>query len=401
MLMSNPSRRRPVLASAAGLAACLVLLAVTGAGATAQAQSRVATEADLAEVRGRIERLTSRVAERTRERDTLTGQLAAVERRLADVQSRRRELRAEQADAGKRLALAEERVRLQREALASERDALGRQLRAAYTSGRQERLKLVLNQRSPESVGRMLAYYRYLNDARLTNITALNDGLAKLAALAADVVAEQENLARLAREAETLIASLAEQRDERRRLVADIDRRLAGEQRELDALAAQEAELKRLVDELSAILSDYPVNAEQPITALRGQLTWPVAGRLVRNFGQSLGGAALRSKGIVLAVESGTEVRAIYHGRVAYADWLPGLGLLMIVDHGDGLLSLYGYNETLTKSVGEWIAPGEVIATVGNTGGQSRPGLYFELRQGTRAVNPRPWFRNRPGAGRR
>ncbi len=396
--MSNPSRRRRAAAPATILAAALAAL---GAGEPASAQSRVATEADLAEVRGRIERLTSQVAKRTRERDALTRQLADVERRLADVQSRRRALRSEQADAGKRLALAEERVRLQREALTSERDALGRQLRAAYTSGSQERLKLVLNQQSPESVGRMLAYYRYLNDARLTNITALNEGLEKLAALAADVVAEQDNLARLAREAEALIASLGEQRDERQRLVADIDRRLADEQRELEALAAQESELKRLIDELSAILSDYPVNAEQPITALRGELTWPVAGRLVRNFGQSLGGASLRSQGIVLATEPGTEVRAIYHGRVAYADWLPGLGLLMIVDHGDDLLSLYGYNETLNKSVGEWIAPGEVIATVGNTGGQSRPGLYFELRQGTRAVNPRPWFRNRPGAGRR
>ena len=396
--MSNPSRRRRAAAPATILAAALAAL---GAGEPASAQSRVATEADLAEVRGRIERLTSQVAKRTRERDALTRQLADVERRLADVQSRRRALRSEQANAGKRLALAEERVRLQREALTSERDALGRQLRAAYTSGSQERLKLVLNQQSPESVGRMLAYYRYLNDARLTNITALNEGLEKLAALAADVVAEQDNLARLAREAEALIASLGEQRDERQRLVADIDRRLADEQRELEALAAQESELKRLIDELSAILSDYPVNAEQPITALRGELTWPVAGRLVRNFGQSLGGASLRSQGIVLATEPGTEVRAIYHGRVAYADWLPGLGLLMIVDHGDDLLSLYGYNETLNKSVGEWIAPGEVIATVGNTGGQSRPGLYFELRQGTRAVNPRPWFRNRPGAGRR
>lgn len=399
--MSNSSRRRPAVAPAAILAVALGALAVPGVPGPAWAQSRVATEADLAEVRGRIERLTSQVAKRTRERDALTGQLANVERRLAEVQTRRRALRAEQADAGKRLAVAEERVRLQREALGSERDALGRQLRAAYTSGSQERLKLVLNQQSPESVGRMLAYYRYLNDARLTNITALNEGLAKLAALAADVVAEQENLARLAREAEALIASLAEQRDERKRLVADIDRRLADERLELDALAAQEAELKRLVDELSAILSDYPVNAEQPITALRGELTWPVAGRLVRNFGQSLGGAALRSQGIVLATEPGTEVRAIYHGRVVYADWLPGLGLLMIVDHGDDLLSLYGFNETLNKSVGEWIAPGEVIATVGNTGGQSRPGLYFELRQGTKAVNPRPWFKNRPGAGRR
>lgn len=396
--MSNP-RARSARFKRTSLGLLLLLLLV--ASGSAQAQSRVATEAELKEVRQRIERLTAQAAKRTRERDAVTAQLADVEQKLAEVQTRRRELRQEQADAGKRLALARERVTLQEAALASERDALGRQLSSAYKSGRQERIKLVLNQGDPEAVGRMLTYYRYLNAARLTNITALNEGLATLARLVAEADGEQRALEALAAEAETLIAELGRQRETRKQLVADIDRRLADESRQLEVLSAQEAELKRIIDELANILADYPINAEQPITSLRGELTWPVAGRLIRNFGQARAGASLRSKGIVLATDAGTEVRSIYHGRVAYADWLPGLGLLIIVDHGNDLLSLYGFNETLTKSVGEWIAPGEVIATVGNTGGQSQPGLYFELRQGTRAVNPRPWFRNRPGAGRR
>lgn len=391
-LLRHPSRRLTLV----------VLCGLTGLAAPATwAQSQVATEAELKQVRQRIERLTAQAGERTRERDAVTAQLADVERRLAEVQTRRRALRAERAEATRRLAVAEERVILQREALGQEREALGRQLRAAYTSGRQERIKLVLNQGDPELVGRMLTYYRYLNAARLDNISALNEGLATLARLVAEATTEQRRLDDLAREAELLIAELGQQRSTRQTLVADIDRRMADEQQKLATLSAQEAELRRIVEELANILADYPVNAEQPISALRGALTWPVAGRLVQNYGQTRAGASLRSKGLVLATEAGTEVRAIYHGRVVYADWLQGLGLLIIVDHGDDLLSLYGFNETLTKSVGEWIAPGEVIATVGNTGGQSQPGLYFELRQGTRAVNPRPWFRNRPGAGRR
>lgn len=383
------------------LVCCLLLALAAIAPSAASGQSRVATEADLARVRERIETLTQRVAEQTRERDALTRQLSDVEQSLAEVQARRRALRTEQADAAQRLALAEERAALQTAALASERAALGRQLRAAYTSGRQERLKLLLNQQSPESIGRMLVYYRYLSDARLGVIGRLNDGLAELARLVDAVRSEQAQLAALAEEAEALIGRLATRRAERQALLADIDRRLAEQNVRLAALAEQESALKSLIEELSAILSDYPVNAEQPIKALRGQLTWPVAGRLVRNFGQTRASSELRSKGVVLAAEAGTEVRSIYHGRVAYADWLPGLGLLIIVDHGDDLLSLYGYNETLTKSVGDWISPGEVIATVGNTGGQATTGLYFELRNGTRAVNPRPWFRNRPGPDRR
>ena len=104
----------------------------------------------------------------------------------------------------------------------------------------------------------------------------------------------------------------------------------------------------------------------------------------------------MSSKGVVLAADSGTDIRAIYHGRVAYADWLPGMGMLLVIDHGDDLLSLYGYNETLLKEVGDWVTPGEVIATVGNTGGRSRPGLYFALRRGSQPLNPSRWFQGSP-----
>lgn len=375
---------------------CCLLLSVV-----ALAQTRVASEAQLREVQSRIKALTETVRQRTRERDSLTASLATLEGELAAVQTRRRQLREDQASAKQRLQRAEERARLQRASLAGERAELGRQLRAAYTSGRQERIKLVLNQQDPAQLGRMMVYYRYLNDERMANIDALSDGLQKLLVFTREAEAERQGLDRLAAEADTLIATLASKRSERSNLLAEIDRRIADENRQLEALNEQEQDLANLLAELANILSDYPISSEEPITALRGKLTWPVAGTPVRNYGQSRAGGKLRSKGIVLSADAGTEVRAIYHGRIAYADWLPGLGLLVIVDHGDGLLSLYGYNQTLQKAVGDWISPGDVIATVGNTGGQSEPALYFELRNGTQAVNPRPWFRNRPGADRR
>ena len=105
----------------------------------------------------------------------------------------------------------------------------------------------------------------------------------------------------------------------------------------------------------------------------------------------------MKWNGVVLATPRGHEVRSVYHGRVVFADWLAGLGLLLIVDHGEGYMTLYGYNETTLKNSGDWVAPGDVIATVGDSGGQTQPALYFEIRQGTKPVNPRRWVTKRPG----
>ena len=125
---------------------------------------------------------------------------------------------------------------------------------------------------------------------------------------------------------------------------------------------------------------------------MRGKLPWPVPGRIVANFGQSRGGG-LKWNGVLIATERGTEVHAPYAGRVVYADWLPGMGLLIILDHGGGYMTLYGHNEQLYKGVGETVAAGDVIATVGDTGGQAQPDLYLEVRKGTTPLDPRHWFR--------
>jgi len=144
-------------------------------------------------------------------------------------------------------------------------------------------------------------------------------------------------------------------------------------------------------------LSDYPISSEEPFSGHKGRLTWPVAGTLVHDFGQPRVSDRLKWNGVVLAAPRGREVRSVYHGRVVFADWLAGLGLLVIVSHGDNYMSLYGYNETILKNTGDWVAPGDVIATVGDSGGQSQSSLYFEIRRGTQPLNPQHWVTRRPG----
>jgi septal ring factor EnvC (AmiA/AmiB activator) len=172
---------------------------------------------------------------------------------------------------------------------------------------------------------------------------------------------------------------------------------MSGEGREVERLAAQEKDLSRLIAELTSILSDYPISSEAPFTTHKGRLTWPVAGTLTHDFGQPRVAGQLKWNGVVLAVARGKEVRSVYHGRVEFADWLAGMGLLVIVNHGEGYMTLYGYNETILKNTGDWVAPGDVIATVGDSGGQAQPGLYFEIRKGTQPINPRQWITRRPG----
>ena len=280
--------------------------------------------------------------------------------------------------------------------LDEESKALAAQVRTAYMSGSQERVKLLLNQRDPATLGRLMAYYRYLNDYRSSNIEAVVAEIRKLDELHGRIAAEEARLANLVQERYNELGQLGASQDKRKALLDSLRRRMDEEGREVERLAAQEQDLTRLIAELTSILSDYPISSEQPFGELRGKLTWPVAGRLLHDFGQPRAGG-IKWNGVVLAAPRGREVRAVYHGRVAFADWLAGMGLLVIVDHGDGYMTLYGYNETILKDTGDWVAPGDVIATVGDSGGQPQASLYFELRRGKRPENPRRWVTRTPG----
>jgi septal ring factor EnvC (AmiA/AmiB activator) len=286
----------------------------------------------------------------------------------------------------------------QREAhLEKESSALAAQVRSAYQSGSQEKIRLLLNQRDPATLGRLMAYYDYLNDYRAENIEAVMAEIRELDVLRGQIAAEEARLSDLARSRYAELTRLNSSLEERTALLVSLRERIRREGAEVERLAAQEKDLTRLIAELTSILSDYPISSEQPFSDHKGRLTWPVAGRLLHDFGQPRGGGTMKWNGVVLEARRGTEVRAVYHGRVAFADWLAGMGLLVIVDHGEGYMTLYGYNETILKKAGDWVAPGDVLATVGDSGGQSEAGLYFELRSGARPVNPRVWITRRPG----
>ena len=379
---------------------CLLALLIANAPLGAQesgGELAKIKERELEQVREQIGRLKESMDRIATDRDRLTAELQEAEVVIAEKRTRLRELQRERDFSAKRKVELDAELAEREAELDAESAELAEQVRAAYMSGSQEKIKLLLNQRDPATLGRLMAYYGYLNEYRAENIGAVTGHIRELADLRSQVAAEEARITELTKARYAELTELNEAQESRQALLVSLKDRISTESEEVERLAAQEQDLSRLIAELTSILSDYPITSESPFSAHKGTLTWPVAGNLVHDFGQPRVGGGMKWNGVVLAAPRGHEVRSVYHGRVVFADWLAGLGLLLIVDHGEGYMTLYGYNETTLKNSGDWVAPGDVIATVGDSGGQTQPALYFEIRQGTKPVNPRRWVTKRPG----
>jgi septal ring factor EnvC (AmiA/AmiB activator) len=362
------------------------------------AQERRESEAALSAVRKEIVELQNRIARETTRRDEGTRALRAAEVEIAAATRKLGELRANlttQQAARRDLAQQTQRANGR---LVDERSALARQVRSSYMTGRQELFKLLLSQESPAALGRMLVYFDYYNRARSARIDSVAAELAELAGLEEATRRVETDLAALEEEQAREVAALEKSRDERRTVVAKLDAEIRVGNSAVAKLRSEEQRLADLVKRLGEVLTDFPVESDEPFARLKGKLPWPVQGRLAGDYGQPRGAGAVKWNGVLLEAAAGTAVRAVHHGRVAFADWLQGLGLLVIVDHGGGYMSLYGHNEALLKESGDWVEPGEAIAQLGDTGGQARPALYFEIRHNGEPVNPHPWMARRPAA---
>ncbi len=370
-------------------------LALAGAPAPAatkpEADARKA-EAELQAVKAEIERITRQVSSEQVERDRLTRDLRGAELSVGRAREELAELKRERAEhAARRAALTAEQQ--EREAqLEKNRAELAGQLRAAYLIGRQEPLKLLLNQEDPALAGRMFAYYGYFGHARAGQIKAIEDDVQRIAELTAELDAEDAQLAALEQRRRGELSSLEQARAQRSQVLAGLEAESRTRAESLERLRSQQAGLEQLLRELRAAMERYPLEAAGAFAKLRGKLAWPVSGHLVARFGDTRAGG-VHWDGVLVATERGSPVKAVCEGRIIYADWLPGLGLLAIVDHGDGYLSLYGHNERLYKGVGERVAAGDTIAAAGDSGGSGRTELYFEIRKGGKPVDPRPWFK--------
>jgi septal ring factor EnvC (AmiA/AmiB activator) len=351
------------------------------------------TEADLKAVKSEIDRITREVSAEQVERDRLTRELRGAELSVGQARGSLADVRRERAEAAQRRAALAAEKQAREKQLADNRAALAGQMRAAYFIGRQEPLKLLLNQRDPELAGRMFAYYGYFGHARAGQIKLIEDDVTRIAQLQDELEAQDAKLAELEKQQRVELEALEQARTQRSHVLADLESQSKSRAQYLERLRSQQAGLEKLLRELRTAMERYPVEGNDAFARLHGKLAWPVSGHIVAHFGDARAGG-VHWDGVVVATERGNPVKAVFEGRVIYADWLPGLGLLTIVDHGDGYLSLYGHNDRLYKAAGEHVAAGDTIAAAGDSGGSSRPELYFEIRKAGKPVDPRPWFRS-------
>ena len=270
--------------------------------------------------------------------------------------------------------------------------ALAEQLRSAYMNGKQEYLKLLLNQQDPGELGRMLVYYDYMNKARSKQVKQLQATLSELKNIDLAIQKEIRKLDLLRRSKESETKQLKKLKQRRKKLVDKLSKEIATKSDELTELEINAQELQQLIDSVRETIEQ--MDFTQPLEGLKklkGRLSWPSSGQRIKRYGSLNQGQ--RSSGVLIAGKEGNDINAIHHGRVVYSDWLRGFGLLLIIDHGKGYMSLYGYNQALYKDVGDWVEPNEAIATLGQSGGQKQPALYFELRHQGKPVNPKKWFR--------
>ncbi len=363
--------------------------------ATATAQNAGDKERELAELRAAINALNSTLQADRERKDHAQAGLREAELEVSAARKLLRKTSQEVAASRARQSSLEAEQNEQREALGHHRNELGRQLRSAYISGRQERIRLLLNQEDPAALGRVMTYYGYLTEQRADLLKIVERGLVRLRQLNHRAEEETGRLVGLERRRQKEHARLDTARQERAAIVAGLERQITSSGRQLASMQIQERELQQLLSGLQHALVDFPMVVRDPFAGQKGSLSWPLRGRLVNDFGQPRAGGRLQWQGVMLGAERGTEVRAVYHGRVAYADWLPGMGLLMVIEHGDGFLSLYGHNESLYREVGDWVEAGETIGTVGDSGGKLLSALYFEIRRGVTPLNPHQWLGRR------
>lgn len=358
--------------------------------------------AELTELRSRIEALRERLNSARAQESSLLEQLAEVEQRISRVTRNLRTVKHKLELDTRRLDDLQTKYAAIHVELDAERKRLAQQLRAAYLLGRQEQVKLLLNQEDPARIGRVLTYYRYLNHARLARIERVEISLQRLTQLQEQIAVQRDTLAQSQRRYATEMAELGKERGEREGLLRQLRADIRDQDDQLAGLEKDEKRLQQLINEVQKALSDMrPAGPRrQPFAKLKRKLPWPVQGSLEGRFNQRRAVGDLRWRGVFIAAAANQDVRAVSNGRVAFADWLRGFGLLIIIDHGDDYMTLYGHNQSLFKEVGDWVEPGEVIASVGDTGGMAKTGLYFELRHKGEPQNPQNWCAGLPEATR-
>ncbi len=355
---------------------------------------------DMVHYQGKLEKLQKSIAKiqqhlkgTKKQRSSVLTELKTLELEISQNALKLKTLsRQVQQSRQKKIRLEKELKQLNNQ-LSHQRVILAELVRAAYSMGHQQNLKMLLNQQDPAQAGRAQEYFNYLNKARAEQI---NRFLASIKQQQQVEIKLQQTLAtqkQLLKDQQEKKRLRQNQRLQRKKLLAELSDKIKNQENTLSNLEDSRGRIENLLKSLGELLADIPTSPSEnkPFASLKGKLPWPVKGGFLGKYGQSKNYGDLKWNGVLIKANYGTPIRVVSHGRVAFSDWLQGFGFITIVDHSDGYMSLYGHSESLLKQAGDWVSAGDIIATAGDSGGQEQSGVYFEIRSRGKPVNPSKW----------
>jgi len=336
------------------------------------------------------------LADAEEDRSSLEQQLSGLEQEIGRLTRERRELRQQAREQQQRLTkLGKEETELTR-VLESQRDSLKKQIRAAWMEGDAPAVKVLLNEIDPDKIARTMTYYEYLSRDTIDRLEAFAANLRQLKETQKQVKAGRMRLADLEENVADRQQKLSSSKKEREQTLAALKTDISNRLSEREELEEDRKRLEKLLREVEEAIANIPTpNESDPFGSLKNKLPWPAEGKVVRNFGDSYASGKLKHNGLLINTAEEGDVKAVHYGRVVFANWLRGFGLITILDHGDGYMTLYGHSSSLFTSPGDWVEAGEAIAQAGRTGGTNDPAVYFEVRHNGKPDNPRRWLGNR------
>ena len=419
MRAQRTPRKELLCVTVASLRLCGVLLGLTfyNLPPTFAAPGAAGAKEELQQLRGRIEALQQRLAGAEDSRNEAADALRESERAISDANRDLADLAQSSSEVSRRTQTLRGETRKVSATLASHQQNFARLLHDQHLrhgGGPPEMLRLLLSGENPNDIARALHYLGYVARARADAIRGMRDSMSQLNTLSQETAAEAAALAAIGAAQVSQRKRLEAEKLKRANVVTRLSSDIARQRNEIGAMQRNETRISRLIEQLARVIPrsapatppstaksmaprqrneriPEPTSIVRAFSRLRGQLALPVRGELAGRFGTPRSDGGLTWKGLFLAANSGESVRAVADGRVVYADWLRGFGNLLIIDHGENYMSLYGYNETLLKRVGEHIDGGEAVATVGSSGGSAESGLYFELRHQGKPFDPLSW----------
>ena len=350
-------------------------------------------QADLAKLQQEIQQLQSWLKETESEHDKLNEALRQSDKKIGGIAKKIDETRTllnQEQSRLKKLQAEQSQLRILK---AEQKQQLAKQIGGAQKLGNQGSLKVLLNQDDPQQISRMLKYYEYFNKARMASIQTLITNLKRLNNIEAEILSQQNKLIKTENSFLKINKQLNSEKKQHKNLLASLEARRKEKSNDLSQKQKDQKRLQQLINEVATLLDNSVRKQDaRPIRSLKGKLPRPTKGRIVKAFGNHNSQARNKWQGWLMKGYEGSAITAIHHGRIVFSDWLRGFGLLLIIDHGDGYLSLYARNQSLLKSVGDWVYQGENIATLGASGGFKEPRLYFEIRHKGIPQDPAAWL---------